>query len=81
MRTRPFWTGSPLIRVRSSRAPNLIVTKMSETYTGIDDSPHLHFLIHDLREDVMIGLVLLLLCLSALLIFLLPDEQRVSHDD
>ena len=54
---------------------------MSGTYTGIDDSPHLHFLIHDLREDVMIGLVLLLLCLSALLIFLLPDEQRVSHDD
>ncbi len=54
---------------------------MSGTYTGTDDSPHLHFLIHDLREDVMIGLVLLLLCLSALLIFLLPDEQRVSHDD
>ena len=32
-------------------------------------------------EGVMAGIVLLLLCLSMLLIFLLPDDQRISHDD
>ena len=32
-------------------------------------------------EDVMIGIILLLLCLSTLLIFLLPDEQPLSPDE
>ena len=32
-------------------------------------------------EGVMAGIVLLLLCLSMLLIFLLPDDQRISRDD
>ena len=29
----------------------------------------------------MIGLVILLLCLSTLLVFLLPDEQPVARDE
>ena len=29
----------------------------------------------------MIGIILLLLCLSTLLIFLLPDEQPLSPDE
>ena len=32
-------------------------------------------------EGVMTGIVLLLLCLSMLIIFLLPDDQRISRDD
>ncbi len=31
-------------------------------------------------EDVMIGMILLLLCLSTLLVFLLPDDRPLIDD-
>jgi len=32
-------------------------------------------------EDVMTGLLLLFLCLSTLLVFLIPDEQTIVRDE
>jgi competence protein ComGC len=34
-----------------------------------------------LVEGMMVGMVLVLLCLSVLLFFLLPDEQRLPRDE
>ena len=61
---------------------NLIVTEMSGNYTRIGVTAHLNFfLTMTLLEDVMIGLILFLLCLSTLLIFLLPDEYPLPRDE
>jgi hypothetical protein len=60
----------------------LIFTYVSGVYVGAGGTARLHFLkLGSGWRILMIGLVILMLCLSTLLVFLLPDEQPVTRDE